>query len=80
MWTKKFWQATVERMVRGAAISVSAVYFGGDKVFDTFNVHTWQDVSSIGIAGAVGSLVLALIGGAVGKGDGPSLTGTEVVD
>lgn len=79
MFTLTFWKAAAERMVRGAAISVAAAYFGGDKVFDSLNVNTWADAGGLAIAGAVGSLVLSLAGQAI-TGNGPSLTSTETTE
>lgn len=78
MWNKAFWQATVERMVRGAAVAVGAAYFAGDVVFDALNVSTWQDVGSLAIGGAFGSLVLAFAGNAV-SGNGPAFSKSEEV-
>jgi len=78
MWTKKFWAATAERMVRGAAVAVSAAWFAGDKVFDAMLVSTWQDVGSLAIGGAFASLLLSLIGNAT-TGNGPALVSDEVV-
>lgn len=82
MWTKAFWKATGERVVRGAAVAMFAGFFGGDVTFDAMNVNTWQDFGALGVSGAVGSLLLCLIGGAT-SGDNPAspaLTGTETVD
>lgn len=79
MWTIAFWKATTERMARGAAVAVFGTFFVGDKVFDALNIHTWSQVGSIAIGGAFGSLLLALAGGAVGSGDGPSFTGQEAL-
>lgn len=79
MWTKAFWKAATERMIRGAAITVSGAYFGGDVVFDALNVGTWGDVGSLAISGAFGSLLLSLIGNAA-TGNGPALTRNETVD
>lgn len=76
MWTKKFWQAVAERMIRGAAVTVAGGYFGADVVFDALNVSTWSDVGSLAISGALGSLVLSLAGQAL-TGNGPALTNNE---
>jgi hypothetical protein len=77
MWTREFWKATAERMIRGAAVAVGGAFFAGDWAFDALNVGTWQDVGALAIGGAFCSLVLALAGGAFGAGTGPSLTGHE---
>lgn len=79
MWTKAFWQATAERMVRGAAVAVAAAYFAGDVVFDAMHVSTWNDVLSLAVGGAFGSLVLALAGNAMNGGNGPALNSAENV-
>lgn len=71
MFTKAFWTATAERMVRGAAVAVSGGWFFGDGLFDAFKVNTWQDVASLAIGGAFSSLVLALAGSQM-NGSGPS--------
>lgn len=78
MWTKAFWKATAERMIRGAAVTVAAVFFGGDLVFDSFNFDTWEQFFSLAVAGALGSLVLSLAGNSV-SGNGPSFTTDEKV-
>lgn len=79
MWTKKFWMAVGERIIRGAAAGVSAGYLAGDVVFDAFNVNTWADIGSLAIGGAFSALVFSLIGNAV-TGNGPALTKIETVD
>ncbi len=78
MWTREFWKATFERMVRGAAVAVSAGFFGGDKVFDAMNVNTWSDAGALAISGAVASLLLCLVGGTV-SGNGPAFNSEEVI-
>lgn len=77
MWTIAFWKATSERMLRGAAVAIFAVWFGGDVVFNTFDFSTWKDVGSLAVSGAFGSLLLALAGSAVGSSNGPSFMGQE---
>jgi len=78
MFTLLFWKAAAERMVRGAAIAVFSAYFVGDGLFDALNVNTWEDVASLALGGAFGSLVLSLTGEAVTK-NGPSLTNQETL-
>ena len=78
MWNKEFWKATAERMIRGAAAAVGAVWLAGDAVFDAFNLHTWDQVGSLAVGGAFMSLVMALAGNVITK-DGPSFNKTEVV-
>lgn len=79
MWSKKFWKAVAERVIRGAAAGISAGYFAGDVVFDAFNVNTWGDIGSLAIGGAFSALVWSLIGNAVTK-NGPAITTTETVN
>lgn len=79
MWTKAFWKAVPERMVRGGAIAVAAVWITGQGILDIAEINDWVDVASLFASGAVGSLILSLAGGAFGPGDGPSLTGREDV-
>ena len=78
MWTKAFWQATLERVIRGAVVAVAATWVGGDLVFDVFDPNTWRDFAALAISGAFSSLVLSLAGNAV-SGDGPALTNSEVL-
>lgn len=77
MWTKDFWKAVPERMLRGAAVAVAAVWFSGDVVFDTMSIHSWGDIGSLAVGGAFGSLLLALIGNTI-SGNGPAFTNKEV--
>lgn len=77
MWTRKFWKATGERVVRGAAVAVGAAFFAGDVVFDALNLNTWAEVGSVAIGGAFCSLVLAIAGAQFGSGDGPSFSDAE---
>jgi len=77
MWTKAFWLATLERVVRGAASAVGGAYLG--KAFDVLNPNTWQDIASIAAGGALTALVLCLGGNAITK-TGPSFNNTEVTN
>jgi hypothetical protein len=77
MFKKAFLLATLERMVRGAAIAVGFVWFGTDVVFDVMEINTWEKIGAAAISGAVGSLVLSLAGRTFGSGDGPSFTNVE---
>lgn len=80
MWSKEFWLAALERMVRGAAAAVGGAYIVGDKVFEALNVSTWADIGSLAIGGAFVSLVMSLAGNKFGSGAGPSFLGSEKVD
>lgn len=79
MWTRAFWKATAERCLRGAAVAVIGTFFVGDKLFEAFNVNTWQDVGSLAVGGAFGSLLFALAGNTVNGGHGPAFTSAENV-
>lgn len=75
MFTLKFWKATAERVVRGAAIGAGIV-LGLD---GSGQIHhaSLTDVGVSALYGGLGSLVLCLAGGFFGAGDGPALTGKE---
>jgi hypothetical protein len=74
MFTVAFWKAAAERMIRAAVISMTTVQGSATFFFDK---HTnWTVLLYAFLSGAVGSLVLSIVGtsGIVGatKGD-PSL-------
>lgn len=73
---KKFWRATVERMVRGAVAAVFAAYVAGDLIFDVTNIHTVNQVLALALGGAVSALGLSAAGQAV-SGNGPAFTSVE---
>jgi len=79
MWNKAFWKAVVERMVRGAAVAVGAVWLGGDVVFDSFNLHTWSQVGNLALSGAFLALILSVGGNAITK-SGPSFNNSETTN
>lgn len=76
IWSKAFWKVTAERMVRSAAITVGAVFFGGDKIFDLLTVNSWADIGALALSGAVGALLFCLGGNAI-TGNGPAFNKTE---
>ena len=75
MFTVKFWKATAERIVRGAAIGVGIV-LGLDGHGEIAHASL-DDIWHAALYGALGSLVLCLAGGFFGAGNGPALTGKE---
>lgn len=75
MFTARFWKATAERMVRGGAVAVGTL-MGLDGSGLVAHVGV-QDAGVAFVYGAVGSLVLCLIGGKIGAGEGPAITGQE---
>lgn len=73
-----FLRAVIERMIRGGIAGIVAGYVAGTLVFDTLNVHTFDQVASLFIGGAVSALMISLgVQGA--KKNGPALTGAEVL-
>jgi hypothetical protein len=78
MWTKSFWKATTERVVRGGAAAVAGGLFAGDWVFDVMSVNTWNDALSLFVGGGLASLVFSLAGNAI-TGDGPAFTNEETL-
>lgn len=80
MWTKTFWQAVAERMLRGFAIGVLLV-LGGDVASGAFNAFAvdWTQVLGYGLGGAFISLLLSVTGNAITK-TGPSFNQKETLD
>lgn len=78
MFTRVFWKATGERVIRGAAVAVAGAYFVGDGVFNALEVKQWEDVLSLALGGGFGSLVLSIAGGVV-SGNGPAFNKEERV-
>ncbi len=78
MWNLEFWKATLERMVRGAAAALIAVFFVGDIVFDALSASTWQQAGAIALGGAFSSLLFSLVGNAA-TGNGPAITRNETL-
>jgi hypothetical protein len=73
--TGQFWVATIERAVRSFAASLASILTAdGTGIVNT----DWGQKFSIAGMAAVVSVLLAIAGGAVGKGSGPSFTGAEV--
>lgn len=79
MWTKDFWKAALERMVRGGAAALGGSLVAGDWLFDLWNLNSLQDGVTVFVGGALTSLLLALAGNAV-SGTGPSFNNVEVVE
>jgi len=72
--TAKFWGATGERAIRSFAASLASILTAdGTGILDT----DWGQKFSIAAMAAVVSVLLAVAGGAAGKGSGPSFTGVE---
>lgn len=77
LWSRAFWAATIERMVRGFAIAALGIL--GGEAFDAIRGVDWQNVLGIGAGGAILSLLFSLAGQAV-SGNGPSFISSETVD
>lgn len=75
MWTKEFWRATAERMIRAAAGAILSVLIVGDGIFNAFDAD-WENTLGVGLGAMVVSLLLALAGNAT-TGNGPSFTNQE---
>jgi hypothetical protein len=76
IYSRTFWAATLERMIRGFAIAALGVL--GGEAFDAINGVDWLNVLGIGAGGAVLSLLFSLTGQAV-TGNGPSFVNAETV-
>jgi len=77
MWTRKFWKAALERMIRAGAAGVLAVWVVGDGFMNAFDVD-WQNALGVFLGSAAVSLLLSLAGGTV-SGNGPAFNNDEVV-
>ena len=75
IWTKRFWSAAAERAVKATAWAASSsLLASGAGLIDA----DWVGCASVaGMAGVLS--LLGSIGSDVATGDGPSLTGAEVV-
>ena len=81
MWTKDFWKATAERMVRGGAGALLSAWVVGDGQLDLFAMDAERG-ASLFLGGAVVSLLFSLIGGAASgdKPASPALVAPEYVE
>jgi hypothetical protein len=73
MFTKKFWQSTLERMIRAFATSLGSVSLIGSNIVSI----DWKSQLLIAAGAAVGSLLLALAGSQVGDPTDPSFTNKD---
>ncbi len=79
MFTRAFWKATAERMVRGGAIAASLVWPLSSFTTIDDGVSTLTVTAFAFVWGAGGSLLLSLAGSRVGEKGEPSLTGAETL-
>lgn len=73
MFTKKFWQATLERVIRSFAVSLTSVSVIGSNLTSI----DWKQQLLIAAGAALGSLLLALAGSQVGDPTDPSFTNKD---
>ena len=76
IWTKTFWKATAERAIRTAA-QAAILVLGGEQI-NVISVD-WVDTLGFAAGGAVLAVLTALVGSAVGGGDGPAFFDVERV-
>lgn len=80
IFTRAFWEATAERMFRGAVAAEVGAYLAGNVVFDTTNIKgTLENVLAIGAGGAFSALAISL-GVQKLKKNGPALVGAEILN
>lgn len=77
VWTRAFWAATLERMLRGFAIGMLLVV-GIEDRFNVFDAD-WSKALGYGLGGGLLALLFSLAGQAV-SGNGPSFLRTETVE
>lgn len=73
MWTRAFWAATAERVVRGVAVALAGMLGAGIVTTD------WSAALQAGAYAGLSTLLLCLIGGALPTGPGPSLLSQETL-
>jgi hypothetical protein len=74
LFSRTFWIATVERAIRSFAASLASLLTaGGTGVLDT----DWGEKFSVAAMAAVVTVLFAVGGGTIGKGNGPSFIGEE---
>lgn len=79
MFTKQFWKAAAERAIRGGAIAASALW-GVTAITDVDTLTSTGQLAAVGFVwGAVGSLLLSLIGSQVGEKGQPAFTRAETL-
>lgn len=77
MWTREFWKATFERMIRSAAAAVLGTWTLADGVLDMVSFNPEKALAIAGGAAAY-SLLFALSGNVV-TGNGPAFNKDEHV-
>jgi hypothetical protein len=74
LFSRAFLIATLERAIRSFSASLASLLTaGGTGILDT----DWGDKFSVAGMAALVTILLAIGGGTIGKGDGPSFVGEE---
>ena len=74
LFSRVFLLATLERAIRSFAASLASLLTAsGTGLLDT----TWAEKFSVAGMAALVTILFAIAGGTLGKGDGPSFTGEE---
>jgi hypothetical protein len=74
LFSRAFLLATLERAIRSFAASLASLLTAsGTGLLDT----TWAEKFSVAGMAALVTVLFAIAGGTLGKGDGPSFTGEE---
>ena len=74
LFSRAFLLATLERAIRSFAASLASLLTAsGTGLLDT----TWAEKFSVAGMAALVTILFAIAGGTLGKGDGPSFTGEE---
>jgi hypothetical protein len=80
MFTKEFWQAALERAIRGGALVATGLW-GVSAITDIDQATSVLEVTAVGFAwGAIGSFLLSLAGSQIGDKGSPSFTPVETVN
>lgn len=78
IWTRTYWKATVERMIRGGAAATISTFVVGDQVMNAFTID-WSEAGGLFLGGAAASMLFSLIGNAA-TGEGPAITHAETLE
>jgi hypothetical protein len=74
LFSRAFLLATLERAIRSFAASLASLLTAsGTGILDT----SWNEKFSVAGMAALVTVLLAIAGGTIGKGDGPSFAGEE---
>jgi hypothetical protein len=77
MWTKSFWEQSIERAVKTAAQAALAFFVVGETAFHSVS---WAEVAGAAAVGAIASVLMSLASSPFGPEESPSLVGEHVED